>query len=163
MSTPQSYSGLFHALFTALHRHQVRYAVFGAMALAFHGLPRATADVDLWVEPEEGNIERLKDALRSVFRDPALEEISPQELCGPYPAVRYGPPAGFPLDIVTRLGTVTWSDLEVEEIIWQGIPVPVVSARTLWRLKNNTVRQQDRYDAAVLAQRFGFRDDDAGS
>ena len=40
-----------------------RFLVVGAHALAVHGVPRATRDLDIWVEPSESNAERVWDAL----------------------------------------------------------------------------------------------------
>jgi hypothetical protein len=41
--------------------------VIGGVALNFHGLARATADIDLFVSPDERNIQKLREALDSVF------------------------------------------------------------------------------------------------
>ena len=91
----------------ALEQHQVHYAVFGAVALNLHGLARFTADLDIFVEPTAENIERLRTALKSVVDDPAIDEISADDLLGEYPAVQYNPPdAEFHIDILTRLGEV---------------------------------------------------------
>src|SRR5687767_5866464 len=118
------------AVFRALADRQVEYAVFGAVALGLHGLARATADLDLFIRAEPDNVERLKSALRSVFADPSIEEISAGDLCGGYPAVRYLPPDGFGFDILTRLGTAFgYDDLEIEEKEYDGVPVRVVSPR----------------------------------
>jgi hypothetical protein len=101
--------------FLALHDHRVDHAVFGAVALGLHGLARATGDVDLFIRPDADNVERLKAALRAVFDDPSIDEISADDLCGGYPAVRYLPPDGFGFDLVTRLGeAVHYADLEIE-------------------------------------------------
>jgi hypothetical protein len=64
----------------ALVREQVRYVVFGAVALNLLGLPRATEDLDIFIEPRRENVERLKAALRSVFEDPCIEEITADTL-----------------------------------------------------------------------------------
>lgn len=147
-------------VFAALLRHEVRYAVFGAIALGLHGLARATADLDLFVEPTPDNVTRLKAALRDVFDDPNIDEISAEDLCGDYPAVRYLPPEGFGFDILTRLGEAfDFSGLEIEEKDYDGIRVRVVSPRMLWRMKKDTVRPMDRYDAALLAERFGLAEE----
>ena len=53
---------LVQQVLAALERERVRYVVFGAVALALHGLPRATEDLDLFIAPERENIERLKTA-----------------------------------------------------------------------------------------------------
>ena len=148
------------SVFKALNEAGVDYAVFGAVALGLHGLARATADLDLFIRPDETNVERLKAAFRSVFSDPHIEEITAADLCGDYPAVRYVPPDGFSFDILTRLGDAfRYSDLDIEVKTFEGIPVRVVTPRTLWRMKKGTTRPTDRYDADVLAEHFGFREE----
>ena len=148
------------ALFSALEDQRVEYAVFGAVALGLHGLARATADLDLFIAADKGNVERLKAALRSVFEDPAIEEISAEDLGGEYPALRYEPPEGFGLDILTRLGEAfSFSDLEVEVKTYGDTPVRVVTPRTLWRMKKDTVRPIDRFDAQLLAERFDLEEE----
>jgi len=42
-----------------LNSHDVEYMVVGAHALAFHGRPRHTGDLDIWIRPSEGNAERI--------------------------------------------------------------------------------------------------------
>lgn len=147
-------------MFRALEEEHVAYAVFGAIALALHGFPRATADLDIFIEPSPENVDRLKRALHRVWDDPSIDEIIAEDLCGDYPAIRYYyPPSGFLLAIVTRLGeAVTWGDLEIDEARYEGCRVRVVSPRTLWRMKRESVRPGDRQDAALLAERFGFGD-----
>jgi hypothetical protein len=148
------------AIVRALAEQRVEYAVFGAVALGLHGLARATADVDLFIRPDADNVERLKAALRSVIEDPNIDEISADNVCGSYPAVRYVPPDGFGLDLLTRLREAfRYEDLEIEERNYEGVPVRVVTARTLWRMKRDTTRPADRFDADVLAERFGFREE----
>src|SRR6185436_6678044 len=103
------------AVLAALEREGVCYAVFGAAALNLHGLPRFTEDLDVFVKPERENIDALKRALRSVFADPSIDEISADEMLGEYPAVQYVPPEGsFHLDLLTRLGEAfSFADLEI--------------------------------------------------
>lgn len=128
--------------------------------MGLHGLARTTADLDLFIPADPINVERLKDALRSVFDDPSIGDISADDLCGEYPAVRYYPPDGFGFDILTRLGEAfAYSDLQIEEKTYDGIPVQVVTPRRLWRLKKDTSRPTDRFDAEALAERFGLKED----
>jgi hypothetical protein len=92
-------------LLAALEREGVRYAIFGAVAMNLHGLARFTEDLDVFVEPETGNIQRLRTALRSVVDDPEIENITAADLLGDYPAIQYVPPDGtFHIDILTKLG-----------------------------------------------------------
>ena len=66
--------------------------LFGAVALNLHGRARATEDLDIFIAPEDLNIDRLKAALRDAFDDPEIEQISAHDLLGEYPAVQYTPP-----------------------------------------------------------------------
>ena len=145
-----------------LNEAGVEYVVVGGVALNLHGLVRATEDLDRFVRPEPENIERLRTALAAVWDDPAIEQITAEDLCGEYPAVRYGPPTGtFYLDILTRLGDAfALDDLESESLEVEGRKVIAATARTLYRKKKDTVRLQDRADAAWLKERFGFSEED---
>jgi Nucleotidyl transferase AbiEii toxin, Type IV TA system len=140
----------------------VDYVVVGGVAINLHGLVRATEDLDLFVRPDPDNIDRLRRALRAVWSDPDIDQITAEDLCGDYPAVRYGPPEGMLyLDILTRLGEATaFSDLEVEEKEVAGVRIRVATPKTLYRMKKDTVRPIDRGDA--LALRAAFDIDDEG-
>lgn len=144
------------AVLTALEREQVNYAIFGAMALNVHGLARFTEDLDLFVEPTEENIDRLKRALKSVFDDPEIDSISADDMLGAYPAIQYVPPtATFHLDLLTRLGEAfAFTDLEILRSKLGPLTVSVVSPRTLYDMKKNTVRLKDRADAEALREHF---------
>jgi hypothetical protein len=145
----------------AFEREGVRYAVFGAVALGIHGLPRFTEDLDVFVAPERSNIEALKAALRAVFADPQIEEISADDLLGDYPAVQYVPPEGaFHIDILTRLGEAfRYEDLETIRSPFEGLVITVVSPKTLYRMKKDTVRPKDRMDSEALRRKFRLEED----
>lgn len=151
---------LTRKVLAALEREGVKYVVFGAVALALHGLPRATEDLDIFIAPEPDNIERLKTALRSIFDDPCIEEITAKDLLGDYPAVQYVPPSGnFHIDILTRLGELfDFASLESERVDFDGVSVSTVTAETLYRMKKGTVRPKDWGDAQQIARRFGLKE-----
>ncbi len=54
----------FLDFFKALNKNHVEYVIVGSYALAFHGAPRATGDIDVWIRPTETNAEALLGALR---------------------------------------------------------------------------------------------------
>jgi hypothetical protein len=145
----------------SLNDAEVDYVVVGGVALNLHGLVRATEDLDIFVRPDPDNIRRLRDALRRVWNDPDIDQITADDLCGDYPAVRYGPPEGaLYLDILTRLGHATaFVDLEVEIKDAQGIPVRLATPRTLYRMKKDTVRPIDHSDANALRVAFKLDED----
>ena len=145
------------AVLRALEQHGVRYVVFGGIALNLHGLVRATEDVDIFIAADAQNVEALKTAFRSVFSDPSIDEISPDDLLGEYPAIQYIPPDGaFHVDILTRLGEAyRYEDLEQQRVPFAGLQIPIVTPRMLYRMKRDTVRLKDKADAEMLRRRFG--------
>jgi hypothetical protein len=144
----------------SLEKEGVDYCLVGGAALALHGLVRATEDLDLFVRPTVENVERLRQALRAVYADPSVDEISTEDLLGDYPAVRYFPPEGeLFLDILTRLGNfAAFDDLEVQEIEYHGVKVRIASPRTLYWMKKGTLREVDRLDARRLREQFQFEE-----
>lgn len=149
-------------IFEALSREGVEFVVVGAMAMAAQGLPRATRDLDLFVAPRLDNLQALKRALRELFEDPEVEQIDEAELMGEYPAVEYVPPGGrFSLDILTRLGEAfSWEDLLAgsEELEIGPLLVRVASPRMIYEMKRDTVRLQDRADAARIREAFDLEE-----
>ncbi len=47
-----------------LNAHQVEYMVVGAHALAFHGRPRHTGDLDIWIKPSSANADKMVKVLK---------------------------------------------------------------------------------------------------
>ena len=54
----------FREFFQSLNEHNVRYLVVGGYAVAFHGHPRYTKDIAVWIGAHKTNAERLIEALR---------------------------------------------------------------------------------------------------
>jgi predicted nucleotidyltransferase len=148
------------AVLTALHEENVEYVLVGGVAIGLHGFERATSDIDLFVRTSPDNIERLRRALRRVFDDPSIDEITSDDLAGEYPTIRYGPPeADFMIDILGRLGTeIEFDDLDYELLALGGTTVRLATPRTLFRMKRGTV-PIDRIDAEVLKAAFHLEDD----
>ena len=145
-------------LFRSLNKHGVEYIVIGGGAMNILGLVRATEDIDFFIRPNADNVEKLKAALREVWDDPHIDEISAADLCGDYPSVRYGPPEGtLYIDILTRLGEFAgYDDLEWREVMLRDVPVRTATPRTLHWLKRGTVRAVDKADAQALKDVFDF-------
>ena len=149
-------------LLRAFEEAAVDYVLIGATAMGFHGVVRATEDVDMLVRAAPDNVERLRVALRAAYAgDPAVEDIRTGDLLGEYPAVRYYPPSGdLYLDVMTRLGEVaSFESVEAEIREIEGVRVRVATPAALHRLKRGTVRAIDRQDAAALRQRFDLTDE----
>jgi hypothetical protein len=147
----------------AFEAEALEYVLIGATAMGFHGVVRATEDVDLFIRATPDNVERLRSAFRKAYdSDPHIEQISAADLLGDYPALRYYPPTGdLYFDVMTRLGDAAsfeTVDREVKEI--DGTRVSVATPAALYRLKKGTVRAKDRQDAAMLRERFHLSEED---
>ena len=150
----------FLQLLRELEAHRVEYVLVGGAALNLHGIIRATEDIGLFVRLEEGNLERLRAALRAVWNDPEIEEIKACEMADAYPVIRYGPPnEDFAIDLLSRLGTeLAFEDLDAEVFELEGVKIRLATAATLYRMKKGTVRPIDRADAAALREKFRLED-----
>lgn len=146
--------------FKALDEHKVRYVLVGAVALAVRGLPRATEDVDFFIEPDEENIKALTGALGTIWSDTELSNIKASDLAGDYPVVRYGPPdQSLLIDLISRLGAAfTYKDLSFEIVEKEGVPIRVATPQTLFDMKRATLREQDRADATALKEKFSLQE-----
>jgi len=56
----------FRELLALFNAHQVEYLIIGGYALAFHGAPRFTGDLDIFVNPEAANAQRILAALAAL-------------------------------------------------------------------------------------------------
>ncbi|MFH1452869.1 MAG: hypothetical protein ABIH00_02660 [Armatimonadota bacterium] len=140
-----------------LNNNNVDYIIVGGIALLLHGVVRATEYIDIFIKPTADNIVKTKKALKSVWDDSSIEEISETDLLGDYPALRYGPPDdSISVDILTKLGeAVTFNDLEVETIDIEGIKIKVATVKTLIDMKKDTVRLRDKADVEALRNLYG--------
>lgn len=152
----------FVRVLRAFEAAKLEYVLIGATAMGFHGIVRATEDVDLIIRATPDNVERLRQALRDAYDgDDNVEDIRPEDLLGEYPAIRYYPPSGdLYFDVLTRLGEAASFDTveaELKEI--EGVRARVATPSALYRLKKGTVRPLDRQDAAALRERFNLKDE----
>jgi hypothetical protein len=144
----------------ALEDEGVDYVLVGGGALNLHGLIRATEDMDIFLRVERTNVDAMRRALRRVWDDPSIDEITFEDLAGEYGVIRYGPPGeDFVVDIMSRLGEAfNFDDLESETIVVDDVAVRIATADTLYKMKRDTVRAIDRQDADALKLKFGIEE-----
>lgn len=139
----------FRELFELLNARGVEYVVVGAYALAFHGAPRYTGVMDIYVRPTQENAKRILAALGEFgFGDTGLSvaDFSDPDRIAQlgYPPVR--------IDIITSLSGVSWD--KVAEGIAQGdyggIRVPYIGRKQLVANKKSTGRAKDLADLEAL-------------
>jgi hypothetical protein len=142
----------FLKVLKAMEDEEVDYILIGGFAVILHGLPRFTMDMDFFMKMAEKNVQKLRKALYSVFGDSDIDEITFDELAK-YPVIRYGTPNGFHIDIMAQLGeAATYEDLEYEIMEVLGQKIRVATAETLLKLKQDTIRPEDKGDALFLKE-----------
>jgi hypothetical protein len=68
----------FEDFLELLDRHGVRYLIVGGLAFIYHAKPRFTKDIDVWLDPEPGNLQRANAALAE-FGSPHLLDLSRED------------------------------------------------------------------------------------
>ncbi|HLP47571.1 MAG TPA: nucleotidyl transferase AbiEii/AbiGii toxin family protein [Candidatus Kapabacteria bacterium] len=140
----------FLEILKALWQEKVEYVLIGGFAVIIHGMPRVTQDLDIFVKMVPENIDKLRKAFKVVFNDDSIDGITLGDLSD-YSVIRYGTPDGFYIDILGRIGEVaTYDDLEYETITVEGVQVRIASIETLFWLKKDTLRMEDKRDAFFL-------------
>jgi predicted nucleotidyltransferase len=136
----------------SLSAEKAKFLLVGAYALAAHGYPRATMDIDFWVKPDADNAKVVLQALER-FGAP-MENISPADLQTANMVFQIGV-APRRIDIITSVDGLTFDEayarsksLEIE-----GIAVQVLSVEDLIINKRSTGRTKDIADAEMLEER----------
>ena len=80
----------FRDMLSAFGEAGADYLLVGAYAMAAHGCPRATADIDIWVRPTRDNARRVWAALQD-FGAP-LSKVTPEDFCTPEIVYQIGVP-----------------------------------------------------------------------
>ena len=139
----------FVEMLAALSAAEAEYLVVGAHALAAHGRPRATGDLDIWVRPVSDNAERVWQALAG-FGAP-LGDLTRADLSTPEIVFQIGQPP-CRIDLLTSIDGVEFDDAWRTRITVQidGISVPVLGRAELLVNKRATGRAQDLADVAWL-------------
>lgn len=101
----------FEDLCNSLNDHGVEYVIVGGYALAFHGAPRYTSDLDVLVGPELDNVRRLVAALSAFGFPPA--GITAEDIAAGGRVLQMGLPP-TQVHVMTDVTGVTWSE------VWKG-------------------------------------------
>lgn len=127
----------------------VRFLLVGAYAMGAHGYPRATGDIDIWVEPSAENSERIYRSMVA-FGAP-LHEIDETTFVKPDIVFQIGV-APRRIDIITAISGVGFNDAYQQRQIveMEGLSIPILSLGDLIRNKRATGRDKDRLDADQL-------------
>lgn len=133
----------------SLNSHRVDYVIVGAYALAFHGHPRYTGDIDILVGAAPENASRLEEVLREFgFGEAGL---SARDFLEPEQVIQLGR-APNRIDLLTSITGVSFEEAWANRVPAEldGIPVSFIGRELLIRNKRATERVQDQADLEAL-------------
>jgi hypothetical protein len=140
----------FLDLLRALLAADVRFLVVGAYAVGVHGRPRATKDLDVWVEPSVENAPKVIRALKD-FGAP-LMGLTAKELETPGVGLQIGKEP-LRVDILTKVSGPSfpeaWST-HIEANFSADVRCPVIGLDALLANKRAAARPQDLADVVAL-------------
>lgn len=131
----------------SLNAAGVEYVVVGAHAVAFHGYPRATQDLDILYAQTKENAERLAECVRA-----KVPNASADDLLGPpdeFAIVRF---QGERVDLLPEVAGVSTTEVlsrAIEGVLF-GVPTRFISKSDLLTNKRATKRPRDAVDADEL-------------
>ncbi len=117
----------------SLNEQGARYVVVGGFAVNYHGLTRATIDIDLLVESSPENQARVKKSVE-VLPDKAVLEVADDDL-DDYVIVRVGDE--IVVDLMPAACGVCYEEAarDIETVTFEEVQIPLVSAKTLLRMR----------------------------
>ena len=139
----------FKEFLKLLKEHDVRYLLIGGYAVGYHGYPRATDDMDIWVAIHPENASKLVAALQDFgMDDPELRS----ELFLQKPKIVRMGFAPLRLEISTTISGVDFEDCYAERVveILDGIEVSLIDLENLKRNKRASGRSKDLADLENL-------------
>ena len=139
----------FKEFIQSLNANDVRYLVIGGYAVALHGHPRYTKDLDIWLEGSQENARRLIQAIRD-FGFASLD-LKPQDFMEPDQVIQLGYPPNR-IDLLTFVDGVDFADCYSTRVTEEldGVAVHFISLENLRKNKKACGRPQDLADLEVL-------------
>jgi hypothetical protein len=141
----------FKELLALLNAHGVKYIIVGGYALAFHGAPRYTGDLDVFVKPDKNNAKRILDVLREFGMTDlnlTLEDFEKPDM-----VVQLGVPP-VRVDIITSLTGVSWQRANSGKLKgkYGNVPVSFIGRKHLILNKKAIGRKKDLADIEALGE-----------
>ena len=139
----------FKEFLKLLNLHQVKYLLIGGYAVSYHGYPRSTADMDLWIAIESQNAEKIVAVLKEFGFD--VPKLGVDLFLDKDKVIRMGIPP-LRIEILTSISGVSfdecYSELIVDNI--DGVEVNIISLKHLKANKKASGRFKDLDDLEHL-------------
>lgn len=139
----------FKEFLRLLNSNEVEYLLIGGFAVSFHGYPRATGDMDIWIAVGRSNAERLARTLNEFGF--SSDDVVPELFLADDRIVRLGEPP-FRIELLTSISGVAFADCFANRVVASidGVMVNVISRIDLLRNKLASGRTKDLSDLEEL-------------
>lgn len=139
----------FKEFLKLLNDKNAEYLLIGGYAVGYHGYPRATNDIDIWVAVKPDNAERIVSALREFGFDDS--ELSTTMLLQENQIIRLGTPP-MRIEILTGISGVVFDECYSQRVsdIIDGVPVNIINLHHLKINKKASGRHKDLDDLESL-------------
>jgi hypothetical protein len=136
----------FKEFIALLNKHDVKYLIVGGYAVAIHGYPRYTKDLDVWIAVTPDNADKILKALDD-FGFGELN-LTAEDFSEPDQIIQLGFPPNR-IGIITSLTGVDFNNCYETrlEVNFDGIPIVIIDRMKLKKNKLATGRPQDLADA----------------
>ncbi len=141
----------FKELLKLLNAHEAEFIIVGAYALAFHGVPRFTGDMDILVKPDSKNAEKILAALEE-FGFGSLD-LTISDFQDPDKVVQLGV-APVRVDFITSLTGLSWQEVFSGKVqgTYGDVPVYYLGRKELISNKKALGRKKDLADIEALGE-----------
>ncbi len=128
------------------------FVVVGGYAVALHGHPRATKDIDIFIRADSANADRVYRALAAFGAPLATLQVTTSDFASEGNVLQLGVPP-LRIDVITQASGITFDEALTDAVFFElsGRHIPVVGLAALLRNKHATGRLQDRADAEALS------------
>lgn len=141
----------FKELLKLLNAHEAEFIIVGAYALAFHGVPRFTGDMDILVKPDSKNAEKILSALEE-FGFGSLD-LTISDFQDPDKVVQLGAPP-VRVDFITSLTGLSWQEVFSGKVrgTYGDVPVYYLGRKEFISNKKALGRKKDLADIEALGE-----------
>jgi len=141
-------------MLAALQAAEAVFIVVGAHAMAVHGVPRATGDLDIWIRPDLENALKVLRALVEFGAPLEAMNVREEDLTKPGTVYQIGLPPRR-VDIITDIDGVEFEEAWQSKVLSQvaGLTVPFLGWDVLLRNKKTAGRPKDLADLKLLQKK----------
>lgn len=146
----------FKDFLNLLVEHEVRFLIAGGYAMAAHGHPRYTKDIDIWLDRSPDNAEKVMKVIRA-FGFASLD-LASEDFTRGDSIIQLGREPNR-IDLLTSLSGLGFDSSYQKrlDVVVSGIDLPFLGREDLILNKKSVGRPQDQVDAAVLDRAEGYR------